>query len=328
MKHLIVVAVALLSLTAFADKQSVQLYPTGVIPLPGVRGRIDHLAYDGAHERLFVAAVGNNSVEIVDLHSNTRTHSLTDLPGPQGVAYLTHVNRILVACAGDGALHIFDGDSYAQVATVALGADADNILCDDDEHAIYVGVGSGGIAVIDPQSMQRVAMIALRGHPEGMRLDDAGARLYVNVPSRREVAVIDTKSNSVETTWSVGARENYDLTISAKDDYCFLGCRRPACVEAHALSSGKKLFTLPIGGDVDGIFYDATLRKLYVSCGAGVVDVYEWVNVDSYKRQPDVHTAHGARTSLLVRSLGVLFVAAPAQGGDDATIRMFRLRPY
>ena len=39
----------------------------GAIEIPAVRGRIDHLAVDLAHERLFVAALGNNTVEVIDL---------------------------------------------------------------------------------------------------------------------------------------------------------------------------------------------------------------------------------------------------------------------
>ncbi len=44
------------------------------IPLPGIQGRIDHLALDVQGQRLFVAALGNDSVEILDL-ARKRTFS-------------------------------------------------------------------------------------------------------------------------------------------------------------------------------------------------------------------------------------------------------------
>lgn len=47
------------------DKQALGLVQT--IPLPGVKGRLDHLGVDLQKKRLFVAAVTNNSLEIVDL---------------------------------------------------------------------------------------------------------------------------------------------------------------------------------------------------------------------------------------------------------------------
>ena len=37
------------------------------IPLPHVEGRIDHLAVDLRGQRLFVAALGNNTLEVLDL---------------------------------------------------------------------------------------------------------------------------------------------------------------------------------------------------------------------------------------------------------------------
>ena len=42
------------------------------IELPGVDGRIDHLAVDSPTQRLYVAALGNNTVEVVDLTASTR----------------------------------------------------------------------------------------------------------------------------------------------------------------------------------------------------------------------------------------------------------------
>ena len=53
----------------------------------GVEGRIDHFAFDPAGERLFVCALGNNTVEVLDLRKGERVHSITGLGAPQGVGY-------------------------------------------------------------------------------------------------------------------------------------------------------------------------------------------------------------------------------------------------
>ena len=58
------------------------------IALPGVEGRIDHFAFDPAGDRLFVCALGNNTVEVLDLRKGDRVHSITSLGAPQGVAYV------------------------------------------------------------------------------------------------------------------------------------------------------------------------------------------------------------------------------------------------
>ncbi len=54
------------------------------IPLPDVKGRIDHFAGDPAGHRLFVAALGNNTVEVLDLDRGKVVHSITGLAEPKG----------------------------------------------------------------------------------------------------------------------------------------------------------------------------------------------------------------------------------------------------
>ena len=65
--------------------------------LRGVEGRIDHLTYDPVGERLFVCALGNNTVEVVDLRKGKRIHSITGLGSPQGILYIRDPDRLFVA---------------------------------------------------------------------------------------------------------------------------------------------------------------------------------------------------------------------------------------
>jgi hypothetical protein len=66
------------------------------IALAGVEGRIDHFALDAAGDRLFVCALGNNTVEVLDLRKGQRIHSITGLGAPQGIAYLPELNRLFI----------------------------------------------------------------------------------------------------------------------------------------------------------------------------------------------------------------------------------------
>src|SRR5438874_13654338 len=88
------------------------------IPLPGVEGRIDHFSLDTAGRRLFVAALGNNTVEVVNLTEGKVDHSIPGLAEPQGIYFLADANRLFVANGGDGAVRVFDGKTFAAVATV------------------------------------------------------------------------------------------------------------------------------------------------------------------------------------------------------------------
>src|SRR5262249_20017736 len=97
------------------------------IPLGQVAGRIDHMAFDAARHRLFVAELGNDSVGVVDVEAREVVHRIAGLRHPQGVGYLPSLDLLLVANATDGSVHVFNGPQYAEAGRRDLGAAADNI---------------------------------------------------------------------------------------------------------------------------------------------------------------------------------------------------------
>ena len=106
------------------------LAPGPVIALPGVKGRIDHLAVDVAGGRLFVAALGNDSVEVVDTRAGAWLRRLDGFHEPQGIAFVPSPGLVAVANGGSGDLVLLDATDYHVVARVALGSDADNVRYD------------------------------------------------------------------------------------------------------------------------------------------------------------------------------------------------------
>jgi DNA-binding beta-propeller fold protein YncE len=134
---------------ATSKRQSAPLKLKQTIPLPGVEGRIDHFAADPSGQRLFVCALGNNSLEVIDLQKGERVHSITGLGAPQGVGYAPEVNRLFVANDKGGICKIYDGKSFQTVGELNLEDDADNVRYDEASKKFYVGFGSGGIAVVN-----------------------------------------------------------------------------------------------------------------------------------------------------------------------------------
>src|SRR5438105_209999 len=79
------------------------------IPLEKVSGRIDHMAVDVAGKRLFVAELGNGSVDVIDLQSGKPIERISDLKEPQGVGYAADQDLLVVASAGDGSVRFYRG---------------------------------------------------------------------------------------------------------------------------------------------------------------------------------------------------------------------------
>lgn len=296
-----------------------------IIPLAGVGGRIDHMAVDLPHGRLFVAELGNNTVDVIDVAGRTRVGRIAGLKEPQGVGYLPARDLVAVANAGDGSVRFFHGADLTPAGTVPLGDDADNVRVDPETGEVLVGYGAGAIAIIDPERPAKAADLPLAGHPEGFRYDPASGRVYVNVPDKRQVAVLDRKTGRDVGNWTFpDARSNFPMALDEAGGRVAIGFRSPARLVEVDAASGAMAGSAAICGDTDDVFFDAKRGCYYVSCGEGAVDVVDRTG-NGLVRRDRIKTASGARTSLFVPELDRLFVAARAGGpGADAAILVFR----
>ena len=310
--------------SARAEDGTLQLKET--IPLAGVEGRIDHMDFDAAGERLFVCALGNNTLEVIDLRQNKRVHSITGLGSPQGVAYLPGLDRIFVANDQGGLCKFYDGKSYEPVGELNLGDDADNVRYDASAKRIYTGFGSGGIAVINAQDGKSVGSIKLAGHPEAFALEKQGRRIFVNIPSAQHVAVIDREKATVIATWKTnGASANFPIALDEPNHRLFVGCRHPSKLVVLDTESGDVITSTSISGDADEVFYDEKRRRIYTVCGAGKIDVMDQADANSYKLSSTIDTAAGARTGLFLPERNTLFIAVPRRGSQPAEIRRYQI---
>jgi len=279
---------------------------------------------DVAGRRLFVAALGNNTVEVIDLKKGQRVHSVAGFKEPQGIGYVPETNTVIVANGGDGIVTLLDGATLNPAKTIAFGDDADNLRYDPVRKRLYVGYGNGALGGYDTAKGIRLEDVTLDAHPESFQLDGAAGRIYVNVASRQKVAVVDLNRSAVAAAWPVTAgRANFPMALDALRHRLFVATRQPPHVVAFDTESGKTVATLEADGDADDLFYDASRQRLYGSFGAGSVMVYAQSGPDHYTLLAKVPTAPGARTGLFSADLRRLFVAVPRRTNSTAEIRVF-----
>jgi hypothetical protein len=324
---LVSVLLALTTATALAqaaDGAALELVAT--IPMPAVKGRIDHFAVDLKGQRLFVAALGNDTVEIVDVKRNRHAQSVAGFSEPQGVLYLPDTDRLYVANGGGDRVDILDGSSLAPLQRIEALADADNVRYDAAHRTVIVGHGKGALRILEAGAGGRAGDIRLAGHPESFQLEPNGPRIFVNVPEARQVAVVDREKRRTIATWKVPAERNFPMALDAAGRRLFVGARSPAVMLVYDIDSGKVVARLPIGGDTDDIFFDAVRKRVYVICGEGRIDIFRQESADRYAHQGSVKTAPGARTGLLVPEERKLYVAARAAGASPARVLVYGVR--
>jgi DNA-binding beta-propeller fold protein YncE len=321
------------SITPAMAQKTEGLSLTSQIPLPGVKGRIDHSSVDLTRGRLFVAAVENHTLEVVDIKTGKRVHTIPDLAEPQGVLYDPATNHLFVACALDGVTRVFDGTTFQVLATIKFPDDADNIRNDPHRKGVIVGYagakglrkrekGTGGLGFIDSNGT-RTGDIVIDAHPEAFQLEKSGSRIFVNVPEKKEIEVIDEAKRSVLARWPVSAENNFPMALDEADHRLFVGVWNPPQLLFFDTGTGKQVAAGAIAGKTDDLFYDSARRRVYVLTSEGYLEVFEQKDADHYERKWRYPTPPRAQTGLFVPEWGKLFVAVPAQSDRGAEIRVY-----
>lgn len=322
MRFLILLAALVCSVSRAQAPEPLKQIAT--VALPNVEGRIDHLVFDAQRQRLFVAALGNDTVEVLDAATNMHLKSLPGFHEPQGIAIAADFGAVAVANGDTGTLQLLDAETFATRWTVVIGGDADNVRYDAAAKELYVAA-EGGLYRVDPASGKAVRQIAIDGHPESFQLETGGKRVFANLPGlvSSQVVVGDREAGSVVARWSsLGCRSNYPMALDETAMRVFIGCRLPARLAVLDSRSGELTTSVYVVGDTDDLFFDAARQRVYVIGGEGFVDVLQRRG-DAIERTARVATRAGARTGLWVASNGRLYVAVPARDERGAEARVF-----
>ena len=296
------------------------------IPLPGVKGGFDLMAADVPGQRLFVCAQDNHTLEVIDLKAGRRVRSVPDFNEPKWAAYRPETNRLYVATAGDGKVTVLDAQTFEVIQAFQFKDRANNLRFDPATKEMFVGVGKtdGALGIIDTAAGRITGQIELASFPKQFELE--GNLIYVNVPEANHIAVVDRAKKAVIATWPVKeAKENVPMGFDRAQHRLFIGCD-PGKFVVFDTASGKSVASLDIPAGADGLSYDASRKLIYISCGAGSVEVIQQTDADHYQNAGRIPTVAGAGTSLFVPEFARLYVLVPQSDKQVAEIRVFAAR--
>jgi len=329
----------LLLLNSFiiVGQQSAALSLKTRIALPNVDGRMDHFAIDVKGQRVFVSALGNHTVEVLDVQGSRRLRTLSNLEEPQGLFYDASSNRLFVASGGDGTTKIYDGTTFQLLETVKFSDDADNIRYDARSRRLIVGYGgekalrgrpqgSGALGFLDSNGKQ-AGEIVVDAHPESFQLEKNGTRVFVNVPDKKEVQVADVAKGTILARWpTIAATTCFPMALDEGHHRLFAGCRMPARLLVIDTESGKTVASPEIVGDTDDLFYDSDRSRVYIIGGQGFIDVLQQKDADHCDRLGRYPIPAGTRTGLFVPDWGKLFAAVPHRGEQVSEILVYEAK--
>jgi DNA-binding beta-propeller fold protein YncE len=324
------------SKTNAQETSSLRLVQT--IPMPNVKGRIDHMDVDVKGKRLFVAGLENGSLEVIDLGAGKWSKSITGFKKTQGVVCIPSLNKVFVASGDDGMLRVFRGDSLDLLDSIKLEMGPNRVTYDPHTEILYVGYGGkdagkdyGEVGTIDAKTDKNLGDIKVEAHPAELLLDKSGKTLYVFVSSVSKVQVVDTKKREVVSTWPVSSQRNGDGAFDEKTHRLFIGTRTPPQMIVMDSIRGKEVASLPTVEGMDGVYFNAGQKRIYVSGGrdndVGYIFAYQQKDADHYEPIGKIPTRPGAGTSFWSPELNRFYVGAPAHDNEEAAILVFEPQP-
>jgi DNA-binding beta-propeller fold protein YncE len=313
--------------TTVAQTQTRDVLPLQLeeeIPVPGVAGRLDHFTADTKRKRLFVSALGNNSLEVIDTFAGRVIHSIKGLAQPQGPVYVPAVDKLYVANAEDGKVRVYDGAAYTLRKTIDFGVDPDNMRYDEASKTVFVGFGQedGGIGMIDPKADERVGRVyKTGGHPESFQVEASGGHIYVNVPDAGNVVEAFDRESGAMTKWPLkGLRANYAMALDEENHRLFTITRKAPMMVVLNTETGNEVTRLRAAGECDDVYFDASRKRIYVIGAEGFISVFQENDPDHYELLASVPSGIGIRTGYFFTRRDRFYVGVPAKGNEPAQV--------
>lgn len=322
--------------TAVHGQENQALQLVAKIPVPTMTGTWDHLAADPVTNRLFLSAQDDNAVQVIDLATKQPLSAITGgFNRPQGIYYIPGVNALAVSNGRDGTLRSFDGTSFSPIKTIPLTLGADMMDYDPRTKYLYVdhgGVdsnrGPGGLAIIDVANWEQVGNIATEYRPAALEIERASDRLFVTLPGLSEVGVIDTKTRQIVFRFQTPKRAKpVALALDTARHRLFVGTRTPDSLTIFDTETGRVVATLDSVGGIEGMYFDARQKRIYVTGLEGIVEAYQEIDPNRYRSIAKIPIVPKAGTSLFIPQLNLFCVAAPPYDGKVAQIWLFQPRP-
>jgi DNA-binding beta-propeller fold protein YncE len=290
---------------------------------------MDFIAYDRAHDRVWVPAGNTGSVDVIDVATDnvTRIEGFTTKDverdgrkrtlGPSSVAIGASV--VLIGNRGDDSICVVDPISLKKGACLKLDSMPDAIaLVPSAKEAWVTTQANNSIVVLDvasPTALVVKATIVVPGSPECFAVDDGRGLVYTNLEDKDRTLAIDVKTRKVAKTWlpdcgEVGPR---GLAFDPKLNFLFVACTTKVQL-LDAGHDGKRLATLDVGEGIDAIDYVQSRGELFVAASRAAKMVVASVDAHgALTAKATIVTVPGARNAAATEK-GVAYLSDGRNG--------------
>jgi DNA-binding beta-propeller fold protein YncE len=262
--------------SAGATGPALPLRVVGDYPLTGGATRFDYASVDGARGMLWLAHMGDGSVEAFDVRANRVTLTVPLGAGASVRGILAVDGKVYAAAQGLGGVVVLDARSGKRIAMVPAG-DVDGLAYDPVTRRVFVSdEGGGRETVIDARTNRAIAVVALGGEAGNVQYDAVSKHVFAGVQTRDELAEIEPSSLKVIRRYALpGCSSSHSVAVDSAERAAYVGCQHNVRLVRLDLRSGRVTGSGGVGIGVDVLALDAGLHRLYVGSESGVVSAYD-----------------------------------------------------
>lgn len=270
-----------------------------VIHLPGPKGkRFDYLTIDQPDRYLLSAYLGAGLLYVIDMQTNTVVHTISGVPGVEGVVYVPELHKAYTSDWLDGTIGVVDLRQMKVVKKLPTAAKPDGSAYAAPFHKVFVSDERGkALAIVDVNTDQIVKTLHFASETGMPRYDPIARRVYVNLQDQNLFAEIDPASGAVIAQYPVaGCRSNHGMALDPEHHLAFLSCEGNNTMTVFNLQQHKAIAWLPMADGPDVIKYDPGLQRIYVACYSGAISIFHedapdhFRKVEDFRVQPKVHS--------------------------------------
>jgi YVTN family beta-propeller protein len=271
-----VMSLVVVALPAAGGTRGLPLQRVRDVRLPGGSNRFDYQSVDEPNRRLYVAHLGDSTVDVIDLDTLEVTTSISGLAGVHGVLAAPDIGRVFASATGSNELVTLDSSNGQVVIRTPTGDFPDGIAYDARDDLVLVSnKNAGSETIIDARSGQVVRTVHLSDEVGNVTYDPASGLAYIAVrPPDQLVALDPTTGTTAARIRLENCRGAHGVYLQPQAQQAFVACEDNAKLVMVDLRDRRQTAVASVGDNPDVLAYDPGLQRLYVAAESGVVTVF------------------------------------------------------
>jgi DNA-binding beta-propeller fold protein YncE len=246
------------------------------VAMPGPAARFDYQDIDVDARRLYIAHLGANDVDVVNLDTLEPAGTVPGVADVHGVRLAPDLHRVFATATGTDEVVSIDTGSQRVVDRARTGRFPDGIGYDPANHLLAVSnKNDGSETVLGASTVRPLRTIRLGKEVGNVTYDASTGAMLAAVRPPDDLVAFDPASGSVNMRIPLpGCDGAHGVYVDPPSRQAFVACENNARLAVVDLEGRRERAVERVGSDPDVLAFDAGLGRLYVAAESGVVTAF------------------------------------------------------